>query len=65
MVNGWINATFNLTDDLLKKILVAKTVGVAFQFRHGAPVFLGFNGMEFPEGAKKLAGLIEVCRGHK
>ena len=64
LVNGWINAAFELTDDLIGKILKANTVGAAFQFNHGAPVFLGFDGMRFSEGAEKLTGLIRVCRHH-
>jgi hypothetical protein len=61
LVNGWINVMFSLDDTLLSAIQRAKTVGVSFQFSYGAPVFLGFDGLEFAEGAKKLPGFLHTC----
>jgi hypothetical protein len=61
--NGWINAVFLLDDGLLTIIQRAKTVGVAFQFLDGAPIFLGFQGMDFGDGAKKLPGFLRACHG--
>lgn len=61
--NGWINAVFLLDDSLLAIIQRAKTVGVAFQFLDGAPIFLGFQGMDFGDGAKKLPGFLRACHG--
>ena len=61
LVNGWINVMFSLNDTLLSAIQRAKTVGVSFQFSYGAPIFLGFDGMEFAEGAKKLPGFLHTC----
>ena len=61
--NGWINAVFLLDDSLLAIIQRAKTVGVAFQFLDGAPIFLGFQGMDFGDGAKRLPGFLRACDG--
>jgi hypothetical protein len=61
LVNGWINVMFSLNDALLSAIQRAKTVGVSFQFSYGAPIFLGFDGMEFGDGAKKLPGFLHTC----
>jgi hypothetical protein len=59
--NGWVNAIYKLTPNLIDKIRTAKTVGVAFQMIYGAPVFLGFDGMEIADGRQKLAGFISTC----
>jgi hypothetical protein len=61
--NGWINVEFSLDDRLLAIIQQAKTVGVAFQLFDGAPIFLGFEGMDFGDGAKKLPGFLRACHG--
>lgn len=61
--NGWLNTMFTLDDELLSKLQKAKTVGLALQFSHEAPIFVGFNDMSFAEGAKKLPGLLSVCAG--
>jgi hypothetical protein len=60
--NGWINATYRLTPQLIQQIQTAKMVGIAFQYIYGAPTFMGFSGMELAEGRQKLAGLIATCR---
>jgi hypothetical protein len=62
IVNGWINAEFRLTPALIGKIQSARAVGVAFQFAHGAPMFMGFDGMEMDAGRQKLSGLLAICR---
>ena len=63
LINGWINAEYRLTLGLLQHIRSAKTIGVAFQYYDGAPLFLGFQGIEItPDGRKKLDGLISTCR---
>ena len=61
-VNGWINAQYRLTPDLIQRISSAKSVGVAFQMAYDAPMFLGFIGMELGDGRQKLAGLLATCR---
>jgi hypothetical protein len=58
---GWLHADYRLTPELVQKLRMAKTVGIAFQFAPGAPMFLGFNGMELEEGRSKLNGLIATC----
>jgi hypothetical protein len=61
LVNGWINVMFSLNDSLLSAIQQAKTVGVSFQFSYDAPLFLGFDGMELGDGARKLPGFLHTC----
>ena len=61
LVNGWVNASYKLTPELVNKIKSAQTVGVAFQGAYGAPMFLGFNRMEIAEGRQKLTGFISTC----
>jgi hypothetical protein len=61
LVNGWINVMFSLNGKLLAAIQRAKTVGVSFQISYGTPMFLGFEGMEFGDGAKKLPGFFHTC----
>lgn len=65
LVNGWINAEYILSEDLLQKIGKARSVGVAMQATYGAPIFMGFTGMEFDEGRIKLPGLLDLCRGNQ
>lgn len=62
IVNGWINAEYSLTPNLIQRIRAAKTVGIAFQPVYGSPVFMGFDNMELADGRQKMAGLIETCR---
>jgi len=59
--NGWINVAFSLDKNLLAAIQSAKEVGVSFQFAYDAPIFAGFQGMDFSEGAKKLPALVANC----
>lgn len=61
VVNGWINTSFMLDERLLNGIRGAKTVGIAFQYSYEAPVFLGFDDMNFGDGAKKLPGFLNAC----
>lgn len=58
IVNGLINFSFTFDADLLMKLQRAKTIGVCFQYVYDAPMFLGFNNMDFVEGAKKLRALM-------
>lgn len=60
--NGWINASFELPPSLLNKLRGARTVGVIFRFTFEAPIFLGFDSMDFAEGEKKLGGFLAACR---
>jgi len=61
LVNGWINVGFSLNDNLLGIFQRAQTVGVAFQYSYSAPSFLGFDDMDFSDGAKKLPGFLRAC----
>ncbi len=61
LVNGWINVAFSLDDRLVSIIQRAKTVGVSFQHSYSSPSFLGFEGMDFRDGAKKLPGFLRAC----
>lgn len=60
--NGWINAHYRLSRTHVSKLLSAKRVGVAFQFSYEAPVFLGFDSMEFESAKEKFRGLLSTCR---
>lgn len=62
LINGWVNAAYALNGDLLGRIIAAKTVGIAFQAMFGAPVFLGFDGLELESGRQKLVGFLATCR---
>lgn len=61
LTNGLIVVQFSLDKALLAMIQSAKEVGVSFQFEYGAPMFMGFVGMDFSEGAKKLPALVANC----
>lgn len=63
LINGWVNATFLIDKNLVSKIQNAKEVGVIFQFDYSAPVFFGFVGMDFTDGAQKLSALKINCFG--
>jgi len=56
--NGWVNASYALSADMLDKIRKAKTVGIAFQLVYGAPVFLGFDNMEVEPGRHMISGFL-------
>lgn len=56
--NGLVNVGYALTEELVLKLVAATSVGVALQFFHGAPLFLGFDGMALGEGREKIRGLL-------
>ncbi|MGD9883261.1 MAG: hypothetical protein AB7N70_32155 [Dehalococcoidia bacterium] len=60
--NGLVHASYSITPTILSKLQTARTVGIAFQVMYGAPVFLGFKGMEIGEGRPKLLGVVSSCR---
>ncbi len=59
--SGWFYADYLLTNDQVRRIMAANSVGVILQWAYGAPVFLGFNAMPLGEGAEKLAGIVNSC----
>jgi hypothetical protein len=59
--NALVEAEFRLDQRLLGVLSNARTVGIAFQYDHSAPAFIGFQGMPFADGAKKLTGLVNAC----
>jgi hypothetical protein len=59
--NGMINFTYRVDPGLMAAISKASLVGVGLQPSVQAKVFLGFDGVPFGDGAKKLPGLISVC----
>ncbi len=61
IANGWLNATYLLPVSIIDKLTTAETVGVTFQFSYEAPVFLGFQGMEFDSGRQLFRGLRASC----
>ena len=60
--HGWINAIFELNNELINRLLSAKSVGVAFQYNYEVPFFLGFQGMDFTQAHEKLEGLLASCK---
>jgi hypothetical protein len=64
LVNGWINAFYVLTDELLNQIASARAVGIAMQPTFEAAFFAGFRNMELDGGRDKLAGLRNACPEH-
>jgi hypothetical protein len=58
--NGLINATYQVTPQILNRLRTAKSIG--YQLRHStlAAMFVGFDHFPFEDGAVKLAGLIDV-----
>ena len=61
IVNEWLNAAFTLNDQFVEKIARSNTVGMAFQWAYDAPIFLGFQGMEFDGGRALFSGLRAAC----
>ncbi|MBN8979311.1 MAG: hypothetical protein J0I08_22870 [Rhizobiales bacterium] len=62
MKNGWLNATYSLSAVLANSIRRARSVGVVFQARYGAPIFLGFDSMPTGEdGRRKIDGILSSC----
>jgi len=61
IVNDWLNAAFTLNDQFVEKIARSNTVGMAFQWAYDAPIFLGFQGMEFDGGRALFSGLRAAC----
>ena len=60
IANGLINAEYAITPDILGKLRAAKSIGYHLRHSTEAPMFVGFDGLPFKEGAAKLAGLIDV-----
>ena len=60
LVNGLVNIVYDLDSNLIDKIKRATTVGIALQWVYGAPMFLGFSGMEIGEGRSKLLGYLAL-----
>jgi hypothetical protein len=56
-----IVAKYILPPQIVQRILLAKTVGVAMKTSNDSRVFTGFYGMHFTDGKEKLRGLINVC----
>jgi len=61
IVNGWLNATFNVPRNLWIAIKGAKEVGFLFQFTYDAPVFLGISGMPLIGSKGFMAGIENSC----
>ncbi len=61
LVNGWVNILNPIDQPMLERIARSRTVGFATQSFHGAPIFLGFDGMEFEGGRERLSGFRRTC----
>jgi hypothetical protein len=60
-VNGLVNIAHPIDRPMLERMARSRTVGLAAQNFHGAPIFLGFDGMEFEGGRERLSGLRRTC----
>jgi hypothetical protein len=60
--NDVVSATYLLSENLLKKIAIATTVGVGMQPSANSRTFMGFIGMPFADGSRKLPGFLRACR---
>jgi hypothetical protein len=60
-VNGWINATFDLSKHHWTMIKRSENIGVMFQFSYEAPIFLGFEGMPLKEARSIILGIESAC----
>jgi hypothetical protein len=58
--NGRINAMYQMTPEILTKLRSAKMLGYHLQHSTDAPMFVGFDGFPFQDGAAMLPGLIDV-----
>jgi len=61
LVNGLVNIAHPIGRPMLERMARSRTVGFAAQNFHGAPVFLGFDDMEFEGGRERLSGLRRTC----
>ncbi len=58
-----ISATYRLTPEIVQRIGRARSVGIAMKASEEAQIFMGFYGMDFSDGATKMAGLMNTCGG--
>jgi hypothetical protein len=56
-----VSAAYELTNDLLKKIVLAQTVGIAMKPSADSRMFMGFIDMPFAGGARKRPGFLRAC----
>jgi hypothetical protein len=59
--NDEVFAEYLLTDELLNKMATAKTVGIGMKPSANSLFFMGFIGMPFADGARKLPGFLRAC----
>ena len=56
-----IGAAYKLTPQIVGRISRSKSVGVEMQPSDTSPIFMGFDDMDFADGARQLPGLINAC----
>ena len=61
--NGWINVVFDLDEALVHRLLKTKQIGLICQVIHEGPTFMGFDHMDFEEGARLLPQILQDCPG--
>ena len=59
--NGSVFASFVLPPNIVRVIESAHEVGITFQVSRDSPTFVGFRGMRFEDGAKKMSGVLRDC----
>ena len=64
IANNTLTAYMTLPTDLLVTLINSESIGVAFQYAHDAPFFLGFEGMNLSEGKDKLENIIKLCKNN-
>ncbi|MCG6203046.1 hypothetical protein LPW26_00220 [Rhodopseudomonas sp. HC1] len=58
--NGLINFVYQMTPEILNKMLTARSIGYNLRHSSDAPMFVGIDNFPFEDGAAKLAGLVDV-----
>lgn len=59
--NGWINAAVAIDNSLIPRLEEARTLGVMFQYTYEAPMFFGYDRMDFTKGSQLLPGFLASC----
>lgn len=62
-MNGLINLSILIDDDLIEPLLQARHVGVMCQESYDSPFFMGIDRINFEGGARLLPGLLSGCVG--
>jgi hypothetical protein len=58
------NATIYMTlpPEMLRSLIKADSIGIAYQYSFNAPVFLGFDEMNLTNGKEKIENILKLCK---